>query len=47
MMMAFVLPGLGGREVTRAKNDMSVFMRGHGRFPLSPIPRRVVVSSVA
>jgi hypothetical protein len=47
MMMAFVLPGLGGREVTRAKNDMSVFMRGHGRVPLSPIPRRVVVSSVA
>jgi hypothetical protein len=43
-MMAFVLPAVGGRDVTRAKNDMSVLMRGQGRVPLSPMPRRVASS---
>jgi hypothetical protein len=47
MMIAFVWPAAGGREVTRAKKVMSVFIRGQGRVPFSPIPRRVVVSSVA
>lgn len=44
--MAFVVPGPGGRDVTRAKNDMSVFMRGHGSVPFKPIPRRVISSFV-
>lgn len=43
-MMALVVPGAGGRDVTRAKKFMSAFMRGQGRVPLSPMPRRVVVS---
>lgn len=30
----------GGRAVTRAKNDMSVLMRGQGSVPFRPIPRR-------
>lgn len=30
--------GLGEREVTRAKKDMSAFMRGQGRVPFRPIP---------
>lgn len=30
----------GGRVVTRAKNDMSVFMRGQGRVAFLPIPSR-------
>lgn len=33
----------GGRAVTRAKNDMSVLMRGQGSVPFRPIPRRVFV----
>lgn len=41
MMMALVVPCLGGREVTRAKKLMSALMRGHGRVPFRPIPRRV------
>lgn len=42
-MIAFVVSGrvCGGRVVTRAKKDMSVLMRGHGRVPFRPIPRRV------
>lgn len=40
-MIAFVVPGAGAREVARAKKDMSVLMRGQGRVPLRPIPRRV------
>lgn len=43
--MALVLPGAGGRDVTRAKKLMSVFMRGHGSVPFRPMPRRVVVGS--
>lgn len=46
MMIAFVVPGVGGRDVTRAKNDMSVFMRGHGSVPFRPMPRRVISSFV-
>lgn len=30
MMIAFVVPGRGGRDVARAKNAMSAFMRGQG-----------------
>jgi hypothetical protein len=41
-----VVPGTGGRDVTRAKKDMSVFMRGQGRVPFRPIPRRVSWSGV-
>lgn len=41
-MIAFVVPGVGGRDVTRAKKLMSALMRGQGRVPLRPIPRRVV-----
>ena len=33
----------GGREVTRAKKFMSNFMRGHGRVPFRPMPRRGLV----
>ena len=40
-MMAFVVPGVGGREVVRAKKLMSAFMRGQGSVPLRPMPRRV------
>lgn len=36
-----MVPGVGGRDVTRAKKLMSVFMRGQGRVPLRPMPRRV------
>lgn len=43
-MIAFVVPGAGARDVTRAKKDMSVLMRGQGRVPLSPMPRRVGAS---
>ncbi|KAL3467158.1 hypothetical protein BJX64DRAFT_248948 [Aspergillus heterothallicus] len=32
--------GGGGRAVTRAKKDMSVFIRGQGRVPFRPMPRR-------
>lgn len=39
----FVVVGAGGRAVTRAKNDMSVLMRGQGSVPFRPIPRRVFV----
>lgn len=39
--MAFVVPGRGGRVVTRAKKLMSAFMRGQGSVPFRPIPRRV------
>ena len=39
--MAFVVPGRGGRDVTRAKKLISAFMRGQGSVPFSPIPRRV------
>lgn len=45
-MMALVVPGAGGRDVTRAKKVMSAFMRGQGRVPLWPIPRRVVWDAV-
>jgi len=38
MTTAFVVLGRGGREVTRAKKDMSAFMRGQGRVPFRPIP---------
>lgn len=43
MIIAFVDPGAsdGGRVVTRAKNDMSVLMRGQGRVPARPMPRGV------
>lgn len=41
MIIAFVVPGTGGRDVTRAKKFMSALMRGQGRVPLSPMPRRV------
>jgi hypothetical protein len=44
MMIAFVVPGVGARDVARAKKDMSVLMRGQGRVPLRPIPRRVGAS---
>lgn len=37
-----MVPGVGGRDVTRAKKLMSALMRGQGRVPLRPIPRRVV-----
>ena len=43
--MALVWPGAGGRDVTRAKKLMSVFMRGQGSVPFRPMPRRVVVGS--
>lgn len=43
-MMALVVPGVGGRDVTRAKKFMSAFIRAQGRVPFRPIPRRVVVS---
>lgn len=43
-MIAFVVPGVGGRDVTRAKKDMSVLMRGQGRVPFRPMPRRVGLS---
>lgn len=46
-MMAFVVPGAGARDVTRAKKLMSDFMRGHGSVPFSPMPRRVGVSVVS
>lgn len=39
-MIAFVVP-VGAREVTRAKKLISVLMRGQGRVPFRPIPRRV------
>lgn len=44
-MIAFVVSGRvrGGRVVTRAKKDMSDLMRGQGRVPFRPIPRRVEV----
>lgn len=45
-MMALVVPGVGGREVTRAKNDMSVLIRGQGRVPEWPMPRRIELLSV-
>lgn len=35
--------GGGGRAVTRAKKDISAFMRGQGRVPLRPIPSFVVL----
>lgn len=38
MMTAFVVPGRGGRVVTRAKKERSAFMRGQGRVPFRPIP---------
>lgn len=41
--MALVVPFVGGLDVTRAKKLMSAFIRGHGRVPFRPIPRRVVV----
>jgi hypothetical protein len=41
MIMAFVVPGRGGRDVTRAKKLMSAFMRGQGRVPFRPIPSSV------
>lgn len=44
IMTAFVVPGVGGRDVTRAKKDMSVLMRGQGRVPFRPMPRRVGLS---
>ena len=42
MIIALVAPGLvgGGRVVTRAKKDMSAFMRGQGMVPLRPMPSR-------
>lgn len=43
MMIALVVPGFGGRDVTRAKKLMSAFMRGQGSVPFRPIPRRVGV----
>lgn len=46
MIIAFVVPGVGARDVARAKKDMSVFMRGQGRVPLRPIPRRVAAASL-
>lgn len=46
-MIAFVVPGTGGREVTRAKKLMSALMRGQGSVPLRPMPRRVVGLSVS
>ena len=42
MIIALVVPGAGGREVTRAKNDMSALMRGQGRVPWRPIPRVIL-----
>lgn len=42
--MALVVPGAGGRDVTRAKKFMSAFMRGQGRVPFRPMPRRVLGS---
>jgi hypothetical protein len=45
-MIALVVPGVGARDVARAKKDMSVFMRGQGRVPLRPIPRRVDAASL-
>lgn len=57
MIIALAIPPLssflgvvvvgGGRLVTRAKKLMSDFMRGHGRVPAFPIPRRVVSAVVA
>jgi hypothetical protein len=43
-MIAFVVPGVGGRDVTRAMKDMSFLMRGQGRVPFRPMPRRVGLS---
>lgn len=43
MIMALTACGVragGGRVVTRAKNDMSVLMRGQGRVAFLPIPSR-------
>lgn len=45
MIIAFVVPLVGGRDVTRAKKLMSVFMRGQGRVPPRPIPSLVLLSS--
>lgn len=42
MIIAFVVPGTGGRDVMRAKKFMSALMRGQGNVPPSPMPRRVV-----
>lgn len=44
--MALVVPSRGGRAVTRAKKLMSDLIRGQGRVPLRPIPRRVIVFPV-
>lgn len=44
MIIAFVVPGTGGRDVTRAKKFMSALMRGQGRVPFRPMPRRVGAS---
>lgn len=38
MMTAFVVPGRGGRVVTRAKKERSAFIRGQGRVPFRPMP---------
>lgn len=43
IIIALVVPGTGGREVTRAKNDMSVLIRGQGSVPEWPMPRRIGV----
>lgn len=43
-MIAFVVPFTGGLDVTRAKKLISAFMRGQGRVPFNPMPRRVLVS---
>lgn len=41
MTTALTFPGAGGRVVTRAKKDRSVLIRGQGRVPFWPMPRRV------
>ena len=41
MTIALMVPGRGARDVARAKNAMSAFMRGQGRVPCRPMPRRV------
>jgi hypothetical protein len=44
MISAFARAGVGvggTRAVTRAKNDISDLMRGQGRVPFRPMPRRV------
>lgn len=46
-VLAVVDVGCGGRLVTRAKKLMSDFIRGHGRVPAFPIPRRVDSTIVA